>query len=267
MPPPLNRVLFAQDLMEDEPIRPVYHNDDQKAARDLLRTPPGSPLDKISACSNAGINNFSAKIEPPPHNLSIQSSPDSPGSDSDDSSDNAESVPTLPTHWPVFPKIPDGLAVERHRIRELNIDQALEEVTCAFNAAKLVYMQQVRFSLGGRHQFSAEWEDSLKAVQAVWGPGTTASSDDGLPDWAALCIPNGLTYRFEIRVVSLDYAVGRIARLARSSWNALEANDLLKWAEHINPLARRLEHPFRPPISGPIIGRYSTAQELDEASD
>ncbi|KAJ7699166.1 hypothetical protein B0H14DRAFT_2649231 [Mycena olivaceomarginata] len=145
---------------------------------------------------------------PPPHNLSIQSSPDSPGSESDSSSDDSERVPTLPTRWPVFPKIPNGLAINRHCIRELNTNQALEEITCVFNG-----------------------EDSPKAVQAVWGPGTVTSSDDGLPDWAALCIPNRLTYRFEIRVVSLDYAVGRIVRLARSSWNTLGANDLLKWAE------------------------------------
>ena len=58
-------------------------------------------------------------------------------------------------------------------------------------------MQHVRFALGGAHQFPPEWEDSPKAIQAVWGTHMSTPEQPGLPDWAALkflfmtysCIP------------------------------------------------------------------------------
>ncbi|KAJ7847004.1 hypothetical protein B0H14DRAFT_2583852 [Mycena olivaceomarginata] len=178
---------------------------------------------------------------------------------------------------------PDGFRGARKYIRGLNSDQAVEEMTCTFNAAKMVYLQHVRFALGGNHKFSSTRELSPKAIQAVWGPTTATAENPGLPDWVELSNIHGSTPSFQIKTVALDYAVGRIARLARSSWNAISANDLLEWAEHvgsvpyslslltdsyqIDPAAIRIEHPYLPRIYGATIGRYAIAAERDDESD
>ncbi|KAF8218078.1 hypothetical protein K438DRAFT_1952929 [Mycena galopus ATCC 62051] len=175
-------------------------------------------------------------------------------------------MPTLPSRWDPCPMIPDGLTSKRNYIRNLKTDQALEEITCSFNAGRLVYMQHVRFAIGGTNKFPPEWQDSPKAIQSTWGAHTVTPENPGIPEWAALSTPNALVYRFESKVVTLEYAVGRIARLACSSWNASSANELLRWAEQIIPGAKRIEHPFLPPIGGSSTGRYALP-ELDEDSD
>ncbi|KAF7344309.1 hypothetical protein MSAN_01911800 [Mycena sanguinolenta] len=255
MVPPVKRTLFAQDYNEDELIRPVYNNNDRKAFRDLQRTPPESPLAKFN--HPADVVSPSTRSESSHEQSSTDSTPepDSP-------------VLTLPSRWERFSMIPDGLGMKRALIRALNTDQAME-ITCTFNPAKLVYMQHVRFALGGAHQFPSEWEDSPKSIQAAWGTHMSTPEQPGLPDWAALNLPIAPTYRFELKVVTLEYTVRRIARLAFSSWNAILAKELLLWAERINPLARRLDHPFLPPISGPPTPtghlRYSIPElESDE---
>jgi hypothetical protein len=85
----------------------------------------------------------------------------------------------------------------------------------------MVYLQHVRFALGGNHQFSGARAVSPKAIQAVWGPSMATADNPGLPDWVELSKIHGSAPAFQIRIVALDYAVGRIARLARSSWNAI----------------------------------------------
>lgn len=86
----------------------------------------------------------------------------------------------------------------------------------------MVYMQHVRFAIGGLHKFSPQREESPKAIQAVWGPGMATPENPGPPAWVELSkSKEGPTLPFEVRVVTLNYAVGRIARLACSSWNAV----------------------------------------------
>jgi hypothetical protein len=89
----------------------------------------------------------------------------------------------------------------------------------------MVYLQHVQFALGGNHKFSSARELSPKAIQAVWGPTMATAENPGLPDWVELSnIHCGSTPSFQIKTVALDYAVGRIARLARSSWNAISVS-------------------------------------------
>ncbi|KAJ7830565.1 hypothetical protein B0H14DRAFT_2593231 [Mycena olivaceomarginata] len=175
-----------------------------------------------------------------------------------DSASSATPDPWLP---------PDGFRGAPKYIEDLDSHQAVEEMTCTFNMAKMVYLQHVRFALGGNHQFSGARAVSPKAIQAVWGPSMATADNPELPDWVELSKIHGSAPAFQIRIVALNYAVGRIARLARSSWNAILANDLLEWAEHIDPAAIRIEHPYLPRIYGATIGRYAIAAERDDESD
>lgn len=85
--------------------------------------------------------------------------------------------------------------------------------------AKLVYLQHVRFFIG--NAFPPALQFSPKAIQAVWGPHLATPENPGPPEWVELAKSTNGRSSSATNTVTLEYAVGRIARLACSSWNAI----------------------------------------------
>ncbi|KAJ7716927.1 hypothetical protein B0H16DRAFT_1740898 [Mycena metata] len=166
--------------------------------------------------------------------------------------------------WGIKPV--DGFNDSWELLKGMNADQAGEEITCMFLTAKMVYVQLVRFA-----PHAHRWNHSPKAIQAVWDPSLATPENPDTPGWVELAKTQEETPPFKINIVALDYAAGRIARLARSSWNAIISNDLLQWAEYVSPLSHsnfvsgRIEHPWLPPIHGATEGRYAVLVDGDES--
>lgn len=89
--------------------------------------------------------------------------------------------------------------------------------------AKMVYVQLVRFAPRAHR-----WNHSPKAIQAVWDPSLATPENPDTPGWVELAKTQEETPPFKINIVALDYAAGRIARLARSSWNAIIVSQIYR---------------------------------------
>ncbi|KAJ7204014.1 hypothetical protein C8J57DRAFT_1568147 [Mycena rebaudengoi] len=98
-----------------------------------------------------------------------------------------------------------------------------------------IYLQFIQFALGGISDPQARGTISPKGVFRTWSDKHTNGTAEE-PFWVKYHRNNG----YALRDVSLDFAVGRVALLALCPENIAISNDLLNWAEKLNPLAREL---------------------------
>ncbi|KAJ7257350.1 hypothetical protein C8J57DRAFT_550412 [Mycena rebaudengoi] len=211
--PKLNRVLFSQDYFnEDDFIRPIYDKDMEYEGGEI--SPPSSPLAPYitgsatqSLLSRAGSEEAYAGLESSPTTLL------NPSSDREESPS------------------PRGLVKARHLTLDLDTNQAMEEIWSEYNPVHHMYLQYIQFSLGGVPNPEASGSISPRAVFRTW------TQDAGTkPYWANYVLHNS----YALRTVSKNFSAGRVVLLASIPHNLCISNELLKWAQMVNPIALTL---------------------------
>ncbi|KAJ6563833.1 hypothetical protein B0H19DRAFT_1258368 [Mycena capillaripes] len=113
------------------------------------------------------------------------------------------------------PQSPRGLVRFQHLIQGMNLNEAMQEISCEYNVPNRVYLQYIQFSLGG-----------------ISAPAIAGQPE---PFWVKYH-----QFGYAIRGVSTDFAIGRVFLLAYCPENISISNDLLKWAAKFNPNAHQL---------------------------
>ncbi|KAJ6557469.1 hypothetical protein B0H19DRAFT_1070134 [Mycena capillaripes] len=159
------------------------------------------------------------------------------------------------------PQSPRGLVRSQHLIQGMNLNEAMQEISCEYNVPNRIYLQYIQFSLGGISAPAIAGSVSPRAVFRTW------SEDAGQPE------PFWVKYHqfgYAIRGVSTDFAIGRVFLLAYCPGNISVSNNLLKWAAKFNPNAHQLPAADLRFLSSPAPedeASDSTSDSEDEDSD
>ncbi|KAJ6528202.1 hypothetical protein B0H19DRAFT_1274996 [Mycena capillaripes] len=156
------------------------------------------------------------------------------------------------------PQSPRGLVRSQHLIQGMNLNEAMQEISCEYNV-----------DLPAIYSIFA-WGISAPAIAGSVSPRAvfrTWSEDAGQPE------PFWVKYHqfgYAIRGVSTDFAIGRVFLLAYCPGNISVSNDLLKWAAKFNPNAHQLPAADLRFLSSPAPedeASDSTSDSEDEDSD
>ncbi|KAJ7141093.1 hypothetical protein C8R44DRAFT_726749 [Mycena epipterygia] len=131
----------------------------------------------------------------------------------------------------VVPDSPCGLVRFQHWTLTLSPNEAMQEISCEYSKLHKMYLQYIQFSIGGVAAPQIAGTVSPRAVFRTW----PADSSGTEPFWVKYH-----KFGYALRVVSTEFAIGRLALLASCTENICISANLLKWAQKLNPLALEL---------------------------